>query len=80
MRIGASPIGPFGPVIKLWDCSKDAEEKSYVMYNAKAHPVLSAPGELLISYNVNSVEFLRDLAKHPHLYRPRFIKLKLQKK
>ena len=80
MRIGASPVGPFGPVVKLWDCSKDAEEKSYVMYNAKAHPSLSAPGELLISYNVNSVEFLQDLAKHPHLYRPRFIKLKLQNK
>lgn len=76
MRIGASPIGPFGPVIRLWDCSSDAEEKTYVMYNAKAHPGLSAPGELLISYNVNSVEFYNDLQKHPHLYRPRFIRLK----
>jgi hypothetical protein len=76
MRIGASPKGPFGPVIRLWDCSKDAEEKTYVMYNAKAHPALSAPGELVISYNVNSVEFYNDLQKHPHLYRPRFIKLK----
>lgn len=77
MRVGASPVGPFGPVIKLWDCSKDAEEKTYVMYNAKAHPGISAPGELLISYNVNSVEFFNDLQKHPHLYRPRFIRLKL---
>lgn len=77
MRIGASPVGPFGPVTRLWDCSSDAEEKTYVMYNAKAHPGLSAPGELLISYNVNSVEFLKDLQKHPHLYRPRFIRLKI---
>jgi hypothetical protein len=77
MRVGATPIGPFGPVIKLWDCSKDAEEKTYVMYNAKAHPGISAPGELLISYNVNSVEFFNDLQKHPHLYRPRFLRLKL---
>lgn len=76
MRIGASPKGPFGPVIRLWDCSSDAEEKTYVMYNAKAHPGLSAAGELLISYNVNSVEFNNDLQKHPHLYRPRFIRLK----
>lgn len=75
MRIGTSPVGPFGPVIKLWDCKKDAEEKTYVMYNAKAHPALSKPGELLISYNVNSVEFMKDLQKHPHLYRPRFIRL-----
>lgn len=77
MRVGNTPIGPFGPVIKLWDCSKDAEEKTYVMYNAKAHPGISAPGELLISYNVNSVEFFNDLQKHPHLYRPRFLRLKL---
>jgi len=76
MRIGASPVGPFGPIIKIWDCSKDAQEKTYVMYNAKAHPSLSAPGELLISYNVNSVDFIKDLKKHPHLYRPRFIRLK----
>ncbi|WP_343671058.1 DUF4185 domain-containing protein [Chitinophaga sp.] len=77
MRVGTSPVGPFGPVIRLWDCSKDAEEKTYVMYNAKAHPGISAPGELLISYNVNSVEFFNDLQKHPHLYRPRFLRLKL---
>jgi len=77
MRVGTTPIGPFGPVIKLWDCSKDAEEKTYVMYNAKAHPGISAPGELLISYNVNSIEFFNDLQKHPHLYRPRFLRLKL---
>lgn len=78
MRIGASPVGPFGPIIKLWDSSKDLEEKTYVVYNAKAHPTLSAPRELLISYNINSIEFIKDLNKHPHLYRPRFIKVKFK--
>jgi len=78
VRIGASPVGPFGPVIKIWDCRKDLEEKTYVVYNAKAHPSLSAFGELLITYNVNSVEFIKDLNKHPQLYRPRFIRLKFK--
>ncbi|MGN6639593.1 MAG: DUF4185 domain-containing protein [Mucilaginibacter sp.] len=78
MRIGASPVGPFGPVIKLWDCSKDMEEKTFLVYNAKAHPTLSKPGELLITYNVNSAEFIKDLNKHPHLYRPRFIRVKFK--
>jgi hypothetical protein len=78
MRIGASPAGPFGPVIRLWDCSNDLQEKTHVVYNAKAHPGLSAPGELLISYNINSVEFIKDLNKDPHLYRPRFIRLKFK--
>ena len=43
---------------------------------AKAHPALSQPGELLISYNINSFDFSKDIKKFPHLYRPRFIKLK----
>ncbi|MDN5284268.1 MAG: hypothetical protein JWR38_542 [Mucilaginibacter sp.] len=77
MRIGATPYGPFGPVIKIWDCKPDLEEKTFVVYNAKAHPSLSAPGELLISYNINSVDFIPDLKKHPNLYRPRFIRMKI---
>ncbi|MBK0380829.1 DUF4185 domain-containing protein [Mucilaginibacter segetis] len=78
MRIGASPTGPFGPVIKLWDCKPDLIEKTFVVYNAKAHPSLSKPGELLISYNINSVDFINDLKVHPNLYRPRFIRVKFQ--
>jgi hypothetical protein len=78
MRIGASPRGPFGPVIKLWDCKADLIEKTFVVYNAKAHPSLSKPGELLISYNINSIEFIKDLSVHPNLYRPRFIRVKFQ--
>jgi hypothetical protein len=79
MRIGATPYGPFGPVIKVWDCNPDLEEKTFLVYNAKAHPSLSVPGELLISYNINSLEFIADLKKHPNLYRPRFIRLKIKK-
>ncbi|SEO96345.1 DUF4185 domain-containing protein [Mucilaginibacter sp. OK283] len=80
MRIGATPYGPFGPVIKIWDCKPDLEEKTFLVYNAKAHPSLSAPGELLISYNINSVDFIPDLMKKPNLYRPRFIRMKISSK
>jgi len=76
MRLGKSPIGPFGPIIKLWDSSDALNKKSYFSYNAKAHPSLSEKGELLISYNVNSFDFFKDLETEPHLYRPRFIKIK----
>lgn len=78
MRIGASPYGPFGPIIKIWDCKADIIKKSFVVYNAKAHPGLSKPGELLISYNINSVDFIKDLTIYPNLYRPRFIRVKFQ--
>jgi hypothetical protein len=76
LRIGKTPYGPFGPVIKIWDCQKDLAEKTYLVYNAKAHPSISKPGELIISYNINSTEFMNDLKKDPNLYRPRFIRLK----
>ena len=57
MRLGKTPYGPFGPIIKLWDTSAALEGKGFYSYNAKAHPSLSAKGELLISYNVNSFNF-----------------------
>src|SRR6185312_807122 len=28
--IGKTPYGPFGPAIKLWDCSKDLTKKTYM--------------------------------------------------
>ena len=78
MRIGFSPWGPFGPAKKIWECTESQENKNYFTYNAKAHPLLSAPGELLISYNVNSFDFFKEIQKNPYLYRPRFIRLKLE--
>ena len=78
MRIGATPYGPFGPVIKLWDCKPDLIKNTFLVYNAKAHPSLSKPGELLISYNINSTDFINDLKVYPNLYRPRFIVVKFQ--
>ena len=77
LRLGATPYGPFGPLINVYDVSNDLEkDKDIFPYNAKAHPVLSAPGELLISFNVNSFDFFNDVKIFPNLYRPRFIRLK----
>lgn len=78
MRIGDSPIGPFSPIRSIWDCSDVLEEPEFFAYNAKAHPSLSQPGELLISYNVNSFAFWNQVRDYPNLYRPRFFKLKYQ--
>ena len=75
LRLGQTPYGPFGPVIKIWEC-KEVQQRNIFTYNAKAHPSLSAPGELLISYNVNAFNFFNEIKTQPNLYRPRFIKLK----
>lgn len=76
LRLGLTPYGPFGPIINIWEC-KETKQKNYITYNAKAHPHLSNPDELLISYNVNAFDFLKEINKNPQLYRPRFIKMKL---
>ena len=77
MRIGATPVGPFGRIIPVWNCAADTKLTPHLFaYNAKAHPGLSNKGELLISYNVNSFDAENDLNAHPNHYRPRFIKIR----
>ena len=77
LRLSNHPQGPFGPVIKLYECQEPKIAKNIMVYNAKAHSNISRPGELLISYNVNSFDFWNDVKIYPNLYRPRFIRVKL---
>ena len=76
IRIGDSPYGPFGDIIEIYRTPEFDE--GIWPYNAKAHPALSAPGELLISYNTITPDFWNDIKKDAHIYRPRFIKLILE--
>ena len=76
LRAGSSPVGPFGAIMDVHDVKGELKDSpNLIPYNAKAHPVLSAPGELVISYSINSFDFNSDIKKFPHLYRPRFIRL-----
>ncbi|MEO6820869.1 MAG: DUF4185 domain-containing protein, partial [Ginsengibacter sp.] len=76
MQVGKTPWGPFQPAKKIWETPEIYEGLDFYTYNAKAHPHLSKPGELLISYNVNSFNFLEDIKYHPYHLRPRFITFK----
>ena len=76
LRLSNHPQGPFGPIIKVYECQEPKIAKNFIVYNAKGHSNLSKPNELLISYNVNSFDFWNDIKKYPDLYRPRFIRLK----
>ncbi len=74
-RVGESPVGPFGPPVRIYYTPEPDEGQCIYTYNAKAHPHLSKPGELLISYNTNS----RNTKAHfdnGHIYRTRWICLK----
>ncbi|WP_194777902.1 DUF4185 domain-containing protein [Pararhodonellum marinum] len=78
IQVGRTPTGPFQPHKIIYETPEIYEDIDFYTYNAKAHPHLSKPGELLISYNVNSFDFLTDIHKHPHHLRPRFVSFKYQ--
>ncbi len=73
--LGESPVGPFGPATFLYYCAEPEEGKGIYTYNAKAHPHLSPPGELLVSYNVNTTSWDAHKA-FGSIYRPRFIRIR----
>lgn len=73
-RLAGAPQGPWSDPIPLWECPVPAEPEVW-SYNAKAHPHLSAPGELLISYHLNPTDFWANF-RHADAYRPRFVRLK----
>ncbi|PLX22559.1 MAG: hypothetical protein C0597_02325 [Marinilabiliales bacterium] len=75
IRVGDSPVGPFGEIHEVYTCPEYAE-KGLLPYNAKAHYHLSSPGELLISYNTITFDFWEDIQKDASIYHPRFIKVK----
>ncbi len=76
IRMGESPIGPFGIFHSIYNCPEILIDPDVFVYNAKAHPSLSNTNELLISYNVNSYSFADNIA-NADIYRPRFIYLKM---
>ena len=80
MQFGSTPAGPFGPRRKVWDTTNDIKDPDLFTYNAKAHPAISKPGELLVSYNVNSFKFFDVIDRMPNLYRPRFIRVTFDSK
>jgi hypothetical protein len=77
IQISKNPAGPYFPLRKVWHCKEWEADFDYFAYNAKGFPHLSKPGELLIAYNVNSMDFWKDILKEPRLCRPRFFRLKL---
>ena len=72
VRTSRSPLGPWSRPKAVFRVPDVQRNRAYFTYAAKAHPEVSAPGELLISYVVNSQDFgamFRDAA----IYRPRFV-------
>lgn len=70
------PAGPFGDAIPVYTMPEPDFDPDVFTYGAKAHPHLSSPKKLLISYHVNTFDFFDHFA-NADIYRPRFIELPL---
>lgn len=71
--ISDTPYTPFRDQTTIYthDTCLTTVGKGNNTYNAKAHPALSGPNELLITYNVNG----EDCFDYGDIYRPRFLRL-----
>lgn len=75
VRIGDGPAGPFGARSDVYAAPEWNPADSVYTYNAKAHPSLSRDGNWLVTYNVNTASWARNLAD-ADIYRPRFLWLR----
>jgi hypothetical protein len=76
MRTAETPSGPWKDRRVIYHCLEGRRSRSYFCYAGKMHPELSRPGELIVTYAVNSGNF-SDLFNDAQLYWPRFVRLKL---
>jgi hypothetical protein len=73
LRRAPKPEGPWSEPVRVWTAPE--QDTIDIAYNAKAHPELSDERGLLISYNVNSLDWERNLSE-ADVYRPRFVRVK----
>lgn len=69
----SSPVGEFGDPRAVFDAPEtEGTDKPIFVYDTAIHPQLSTSDNLVVSYNVNSLEHT-DNVEDVSIYRPRFI-------
>ena len=71
-----TPAGPFTGRTAVYTAPEGGTGNLYAPYNVAAHPAVSGPGELVISYNVNS-GVGDDILADANNNRPRFVTIEL---
>ena len=77
VRFAHTVFGPWSEPQPIFTVAEVDDGKKFFTYAAKAHPELSAAGELLITYVVNAFG-LGDVLNDASIYRPRFLRLDLR--
>lgn len=76
VRTADTIFGPWSEPQPVYRVPGVAKNKDYFTYAAKGHPELARPGELLISYVINSHDF-GAMFRDADIYRPRFVRVPL---
>jgi hypothetical protein len=76
IRRAPTPVGPWSNFEVVYEAPRRTNPPVYY-YHAKAHPHLSEPGSLLVSFNVNTTNFWDHFA-WADIYRPRFLRLRVE--
>jgi hypothetical protein len=74
VRTAPRPEGPWSATRPIFSVPEVAKNRAYFTYAAKGHASLSRPGELLVTYLVNSQNF-GDLVKDTTIYHPKFLRV-----
>jgi len=77
LRTALRPEGPWSEPVLIYTATEALNCKGCFAYAAKSHLCLSGPGELLVSYVINSSDF-NILVNNTDIYRPRFIRVSLK--
>ena len=76
IRMAQHPEGPWSKSFPIYEVEDIRKDKALFTYAAKSHACISRPGELLISYVINAIDF--EMIRHnADLYRPRFVRISL---
>lgn len=78
-RCAERPEGPWSEPKLLYQCPEMGKDKGVFCYSAKAQSWATKDNTLLISYCVNSWKFA-DLFADDRIYRPRFIRVELERR
>jgi cytochrome c len=77
MRRAPRPDGPWSEPTLVYTCPEAGWDPTYFCYAAKGHPEFSGPGELWVTYAVNSTDFGKAV-RDARIYRPRFVRVKME--
>ncbi len=75
LSYACSPAGPWSAPIPVYTIPQISEYDNEIAYMSTFHTELSSPGDLVVSYDINTLDGLSALEENVHQYQPQFLQL-----